>query len=136
MDLISPKGSVRAGELLIRDEAEGDPSQVELVLILPDRRVAATAPDCFEALIAIRREIEPEGWRIVCWGASLHVYPSEMSRSMGIGDSAYRLTLGRFATTADRVPIFESGPGLVVATVEEQEEYSRAWFDSLMELPR
>lgn len=134
VDLIAPDGSIVAGKFLVRELADG-PDSVELTLALPDRRFVAASVDAFEALIQIRREIEPLGMKVLCWGACLHVYPSEMSRSMGIGDSAYRLTLGQFARAADRVSIFDSGPGLVAATVAEQEEFPRAWFDSLADLP-
>lgn len=131
---IAADGSIQSGELAIRDEAATDPDRVELILNLAGRQFRAAAADGFEALILLRLELEPLGLALVCWGASLQVYPSEMSRSMGIGDSAYRLTLGQFARAADRVNIFESGPGLVVATVAEQEDFSRAWFDSLVDL--
>lgn len=134
VDLIATDGSIVAGEFVVRDEASGDPNQVELILVLPSRQVTVVALDCFEALIAIRLELEPEGLKLLCWGASLQVYPSEMSRQMGTGDTAYRLTLGRFARTDDQINIFASGPGLIAATVVEQEDFTRAWFDSLAAL--
>ena len=135
VDLIAPDGSITPGEFLIRDEATGNPDQVEVVLILPDQAFQAVADDCFEALILIRLELEAVGLLLRCWGASLNVYPSVMSRSMRIGDTAYKLALGCFARSADRVNIFESGPGLVAATIAEQEDFSRAWFDSLANPP-
>lgn len=134
VDLIAADGSIVAGEFLIR-ERPGDPDRVELTLALPDRRFVAAAVDAFEALILVRLELEPLGLAPLCWGASLHVYPSEPSRAQGIGDTAYRLTLGQFPRPADRVAIFDAGPGLVAATVAEQEDFSRAWFDSLAGLP-
>ena len=91
----------------------------------------ATAIDGFEALILLRLELAKLGLTPLCWGASLHVYPSDASRRDGIGDLAFRLTLGKFPLATDQVNVFDSGPGLVVATVAEQEEFSRAWFDSL-----
>ena len=135
IDLLADDGSIIAGTLMIRDDVPGDPESVELALTYADRKHCAVAEDCFEALIRLRLELEPLGLALVCWGASLQVYPSEMSRSMGIGDSAYRLTLGQFARMADQVNIFDSGPGLVVATVAEQEDFSRAWFDSFLASP-
>ena len=129
--LIAADGSILVGEFLIRDQTAGNPDHVELSLILPDRQFVATAIDGFEALILLRLELEPLGLIPLCWGASLHVYPSDLSRSIGVGDVAYKLTLGQFARAADQVNIFDSGPGLVAATVAEQEDYSRAWFDSL-----
>ncbi len=131
VDLIAADGSILAGEFLIRAKSATNFDQVELILKLPDRQFVAMAADCFEALILLRLELEPLGLIPLCWGASLHVYPSELSRIMGVGDIAYRLTLGQFARSADQVNIFDDGPGLVVATVAEQEEFTRAWFDSL-----
>ena len=131
VNLIAADGSVVAGEFTIRPLDPGGLDRVALALTLPDRRFEAAAVDCFEALILIRLELEPLGLALLCWGASLHVYPSEASRVQEIGAEAYRLTLGRFPTTADRVNLFDAGPGLVAASVVEQEEFSRAWFDSL-----
>ena len=135
VNLIAADGSIIAGEFVVRVCPPGDPDPVELTLILPDRRFVAAAVDGFEALIAIRLELEPLGLTPLCWGASLHVYPSDASRAEGIGDSAYRLTLGQFPRAADQVNIFDSGSGLVAATVAEQEDFSRAWFDSLADIP-
>lgn len=134
VDLIAVDGSITSGELLIRALTPGDLDRVELTLKLAAREITATATDGFEALILIRLELETIGLTPLCWGASLQVYPSDSSRSAGIGDSAYKLTLGQFARAADLVNIFESGPGLVAATVAEQEDFSRAWFNSLAEL--
>ena len=134
VNLIAADGSILEGELLIREEAPSDPEQRELILILPNQRFSALATDCFDALILIRLELERVDLALLCWGASLQVYPSDASRSQGIGDTAYRLTLGQFARIADRVNIFDAGPGLVAATVAEQEDFSRAWFDSLAAL--
>ncbi len=135
VDVITARGSIKPGEWTIRELSPGEADRVELTLTWPGGSVRAASVDAFEALVEVRRELEAEGMRVVCWGACLHVYPSDASRGAGIGDEAYRLTLGRFPTTSDRVNIFEAGPGLVVATVEEQEEFSRAWFDSLADLP-
>jgi len=121
VDLIAADGSIQPGEFLIRCK-------------VADRVLTTTANDGFDALILIRHELEAIGLSPLCWGASLQVYPSDLNRSEGVGDTAYKLTLGRFARSADRVNIFDSGPGQVAATVAEQEEFSRAWFDSLAAL--
>ena len=131
VNLIAADGSITPGEFLILTEPSHELDRVQLTLILPDQRYEATSIDGFEALILIRLELEPLGLMPLCWGASLHVYPSDASRRDGIGDQAYRLTLGKFPSTTDQVNIFDSGPGLVVASVADQEEFSRAWFDSL-----
>ena len=131
VNLIAADGSITPGEFLILTEPTNESDRVILILALPDRRFEASSVDSFEALVLLRLELEKLGLTPLCWGASLHVYPSDASRRDGIGDLAYRLTLGKFPSAADRVQIFDSGPGLVVATVAEQEDFSRAWFDSL-----
>jgi len=135
VDLLAADGSIQPGEFLIRGEVADQPNQIKLTLVWADQVLTATANDGFDALILIRHELEAIGLSPLCWGASLQVYPSDLNRSEGVGDSAYKLMLGRFARSADRVNIFDSGPGLVAATVAEQEEFSRAWFDSLVDLP-
>ena len=131
VDLIAADGTIAPGEFVIRAEPAHESDRVQLTLILPDQRFEATAIDGFEALILLRIELAKFGLTPLCWGAGLDVYPSDASRRDGIGDQAYRLTLGKFPATTDQVNIFESGPGLVVATVADQEDFSRAWFDSL-----
>ena len=135
VDLIASDGSITSGEFLIRPLSPNDLNRVELTLRLPDREIIAKATDGFEALILIRLELEAIGLMPLCWGASLQVYPSDSSRSAGVGETAYKLTLGQFARAVDQVNIFESGPGLVAASIAEQEDFSRAWFDSLADLP-
>jgi hypothetical protein len=48
----------------------------------------------FDALCAIRQRLEEQGAMLDCYGASLNVFPSGMSRDMGRGVKAYKLTLG------------------------------------------
>jgi len=134
VELIADDGSILSGEFLIRDEVAGQPDRVELTLAWAGRAVTAMADDCFDAMILIRHELDVIGLSPLCWGASLQVYPSDSSRGQGVGDTAYKLKLGQFVRAADRVNIFDSGPGLVAATVAEQEDFSRAWFDSLADL--
>lgn len=52
----------------------------------------AEESDYFEALLTIRRTaLEPKGLIPFCYGASLKVWPSAMSRDMARGLKAYRL---------------------------------------------
>jgi hypothetical protein len=46
-----------------------------------------------------------------------------MIRSMGSGEQVYRLQLGCQAKMEDLVPIFDSDPEIIPASVEEQEEF-------------
>lgn len=91
------------------------------------RTIRTHAADYFEAFCAIRLELEKEGLIPFCYGASLNVHPSGMSRSMGSGLQAYRLTLGQKASRADLVDIFAAGPDVIPAFVSSQREHFRAW---------
>jgi hypothetical protein len=90
----------------------------------------ADAPDFFMALQIIRRRaLEPMGLIPFCYGASLKVWPSGMSRDMGRGLKAYKMELGASAT--ELVGIFDAGPDIVPSKVQLQEEFWREWKDSL-----
>lgn len=46
----------------------------------------ATGPDMFEALVRLRRQLEPEGLMIAVQGSRRDTYPSGMARDMGGGE--------------------------------------------------
>jgi hypothetical protein len=112
---------------LLRIDEERD----VLTLDYADRRLEIAGEDYFEALCRIREELEAEGLRPLCYGASRNVYPSGMSRQMGGGWRSYKLTLGRAGRTADLVDIFTSGPDVVPVPVAEQREFYTQWLESL-----
>lgn len=93
--------------------------------------IESMADDYFDALCDIRRRMWAEGLIPFCYGASLNVYPSGMSRSMGGGLKAYRLTKGRQALMADLVGVFSEGPDIIPASVELQQEFFEEWLRSL-----
>ena len=101
-----------------------------LVCVVRGETHHADEADFFEALRKIRKRVlEPIGLIPFCYGASLKVWPSAMSRDMGRGLKAYKIELG--APTTEIAGIFEEGPDVVPATVQRQEEFARAWFASL-----
>jgi hypothetical protein len=87
----------------------------------------AEAFDCFEAFCQIRLVLEQEHLLPFCYGASLDVYPSGMSRSMGAGMKAYRMKMQRHVEPSDLVNIFSTGPDVVSASVSRQFEYFEEW---------
>src|SRR5262249_73940 len=95
------------------------------------RSLSASAEDFFEALAQVRIQLEPDHLIPFCYGASLNVFPSGMSRGMGSGLKAYRLTMVRQALTNDLVFIFDSGPDVIPASVARQKEYFDDWIESL-----
>jgi hypothetical protein len=85
----------------------------------------------FDALVSLRRVIEPLGYRLRCAGSAEKVYPSGMARSMGEGRKGYRLTLGKPGKTSDLVDIFAPMMDEAPASVDEQEAYFQRWVESL-----
>ncbi|HYP29482.1 MAG TPA: hypothetical protein VE262_22415 [Blastocatellia bacterium] len=110
-----------------------DPDQgtCRLTLRYSDKELIAEEDDYFDALCSIRRRLETVGMRPLCYGASKNVFPSGMSRDMGQGLIAYRMSVGQPARMVDMVSIFETGPDVEPASVEEQEQYFEQWLKSL-----
>jgi len=129
--VLLPRGEQRRGEFRIWEEVPDNAHLVQLQLRFADRQLTASDEDLFEALSTIRKEIEAEGIRLVCYGCSRNVFPSPMSRSMGTGERAYRLELGKPARAADLVSIFDTGPGVDPVVLAEQEQFYHAWLQSL-----
>ncbi|MBB5805526.1 hypothetical protein F4560_005294 [Saccharothrix ecbatanensis] len=106
------------------------------VELAPDRdRFTATGPDAFEALVRLRRQLEPEGWAVVVQGARRDTWPSGMARDMGGGLKVYVLRPGGpTATDEDLVDTFadipggQADPAGLIGTVAEQEACRDAWF--------
>jgi len=125
-------GDIIDGLIAVYEQSPDDPLVTRVVMQYDGNQfVANTADGCFEALTRIRRELEPQGVSLICNGASLDVYPSRMSASMGIGTMAYRLTPGKQALQKDLVHIFECNADFIPSTVQQQEEYFDTWIDSL-----
>jgi hypothetical protein len=89
------------------------------------------ARDYFEALCGIRLELEKEGLIPFCYGASLNVFPSAMSRQMGRGKVAYKMEMGKQATKQNQVRTFEQGSDVIPSFVALQKEYFNDWLASL-----
>jgi hypothetical protein len=96
-----------------------------------DKIIEASAADYFDAFCQIRLRLESERLIPFCYGASLNVFPSGMSRSMALGLSAYRLTTGNQALTKDLVNIFDSGHDVIPASVANQKQHFNDWIQSL-----
>jgi hypothetical protein len=105
--------------------------QCLLVMTYRGRTIEAVADDFFESLIQLRLQLEKDGLIPFCYGASLNVWPSGMSRQMGGGLKAYRLTEGRQARIADLVDIFDEGPDVTASPVIDQRAFADKWLISL-----
>jgi hypothetical protein len=97
-----------------------------------DKTLEADAADYFEALCKIRTQLKIESLIPFCYGASLNVFPSGMSRDMSAGMTAYRLTLGKKPVRGDLVRIFDEGADVIPASVELQKEHFEDWRKSIV----
>ncbi|KQZ65627.1 hypothetical protein ASD67_00495 [Sphingopyxis sp. Root1497] len=123
--LIGGEGDEQA---LFVEEEVGD--NCRLICTVRGEGYRADEQDFFSALQAIRKRVlEPKGLVPFCYGASLKVWPSAMSRDMGGGLKAYKLEMG--VQAKQLVGIFEEGPDVIPSSVAAQEEFAREWFDSL-----
>ena len=107
------------------------PDRCHISLSYRERCVEGSGTNYFAALQQIRLQLASEGLKPRCHGASLNVWPSGMCRSMGQGMLGYRLKNGATTTRDDLVRIFDDGPAVHPASVEEQRHFFEAWGKSL-----
>jgi hypothetical protein len=93
------------------------------------------AVDLFEALIAMRQELEGRGCRLLCAGARIDVWPSGMSRSMGQARKAFIVRPGKPAGMESMVDIFDYAEPELVGTIEQQRAHFQEWRDSWIKRP-
>jgi len=117
-----------AGEAKVSCRVEGDRRCV-LRLWNGEVDITEEATDFFEALCKVRLKLEARGVFVATYGGSRAVFPSGMCRDMGAGLKAYRLSLGQRGGSL--VEIFDTGPDLEVATVEQQRAFFKQWLSSI-----
>ena len=78
----------------------------------------------FDALEQARLPFEAEGYRLLCYGASLNVFPSIMGRSCGLGMESYQF---REKGPKGSKIIFETGKDVIPTTVKEQRLFHLKW---------
>lgn len=87
----------------------------------------ATGPDMFEALVRLRRQLEPDGLMVAVQGSRRDTYPSGMARDMGGGMRVYVMRPGLHGRREDLLNTLEDAPHDQIATVEEQRASAEAW---------
>jgi hypothetical protein len=92
--------------------------------------LSVEAGDCFEGLRLIRRQLDRENLRLCCAGARRDVWSSGMQRDMGMGLTAYVLTVPRTEQRPPVVGIFDAAETDTVATVADQEAFYQEWLAS------
>lgn len=126
-----PDGTITTGVFHFDDE-DAQSGTTDLVLTFGGRSFAATSEiGFFDAMCRIREQLDREGILLRCFGASENVFPSPMIESMGDGDRAYKLRIGRPARTSDLVCIFDTAEDVIPSRVDQQREFYESWLKSL-----
>lgn len=118
-------------DLKIFEEWNENADNVAISFIYNGNNYFASHENYFEALIIIRNQLEKDNLQICCNGASQNVYPSPMLLSMGSGQKAYRLTIGKQALNKDIIDIFEYDGSHKYTTVSKQKAFYKKWLESL-----
>jgi hypothetical protein len=87
----------------------------------------ATGPDMFEALVRLRRQLEPDGLMVAVQGSRRDAYPSGMARDMGGGMGVYVMRPGLTVRLEYMVQTLDDAPPDQLATVAEQQAFFTAW---------
>ncbi|MEM9219410.1 MAG: formylglycine-generating enzyme family protein [Cyanobacteria bacterium P01_F01_bin.150] len=96
-------------------------------LTCDERSWQGSGHDELACLIDIRQHFEHEGYRLLCYGASLNGSASGMSRD---SDMVYQLEWGqppKRAKTKSIHNIFDTGPDVISATYREQQIFKQQW---------
>lgn len=124
-------GKMFDGFLKLYEESPNDEDMVLLELSILGCTLSSEHENFFQALQSLRQNLEDKQIQIMCNGAALNVYPSQMQLSMGPGRLAYKLKFGKPAKTEDIVDIFEFEDDLKFVAVQEQFSYYKRWLKSL-----
>jgi hypothetical protein len=109
------------------DGYDGPRPKYRIELLVGLDPYTSTAMDMFEALVRLRRQLEPEGWMVAVQGSRRDTYPSGMARDMGGGRRIYVMRPGQKAARDDLVDTLADAPIDQLATVDEQQVYRDAW---------
>ena len=103
--------------------------RIELVIRLGNYTCpyTATGPDMFEALVRLRRQLEPDGLMVAVQGSRRDTYPSGMARDMGGGMQVYIMRPGLPGRREDLVRTLDDASPGQIATVEDQRAFAEAW---------
>lgn len=102
-----------------------------LKLVINGKTYESQGGDTWEAFRIIGSMTKDDGIKMLCKGLTIDVYPSRMSRQMGLGTGAYKMTMGRPANLYDLVDIFDFSGDSDIASPSEQDEFFKSWIKSL-----
>lgn len=92
--------------------------------------VIGAGEDCFSAFCRVREQLEQDGLRPACYGASRNVILRSADQDLGLGRKVYRAEIGGPLRKEDLVDIFASGPDVEPVTVEEQRAFQEEWYST------
>ncbi|WP_229389535.1 hypothetical protein [Lysinibacillus sphaericus] len=124
-------GKIFDGILTLYEESPDDEEMVLIVLSILGHTISYQHENFFQALQSLRQNLEEKKIQIMCNGAALNIYPSQMQLSMGSGRLAYKLKFGKPAISKDIVDIFECEDDLMFVKIEDQLKYYYRWLKSL-----
>lgn len=91
-----------------------------------------TGASLWESFRALRRRVEPLGFRLCCNGARTNARASRMGVEMGGGGGVYLLSMGRpVRHRRQLVDALAYAPASEVSTLAEQDEFYERWLRSL-----
>ena len=88
-----------------------------------------TGKDIFVCLAKVRADFPHITF--LCKGAKINVMPSRMASQMSNGLVAYEMTLGKQASRADIVHIFDYEENNLTNNPQEQVDFFKSWIKSL-----
>ncbi len=119
-------------QLELLEEFPSEPDVMGINLNIDGQISCFKGENFFDALLALRKELEKRNIQILCNGAAENVYPSTMQLAMGDGRLAYKLYLGQQARMLDLVDIFEYDKSLDFVSVETQLKFYNKWIKNIM----
>lgn len=124
VEVLLPDKTVVGGKFIIWSNDPQNPEVGRVDLQFLDKQFTGYDVSFNYALNNIRREIEPQGILLRCYGSSRTVHASGMSSSMGRGGFAYRMDVN-IPMDKRLVSIFDSGSDVDPCTIEEQDQFFR-----------
>ncbi len=101
----------------------------QLTMALPSEIIVVEAGDFFDCLCEVKKKYPDI--MIYCKGYKKNVYPSRMTRQMGLAMKAYEMELGKQATFDNLVWIFDFEDKKLTTSNEEQETFYKKWLSFL-----
>jgi len=127
LNVSDKSGKITQIVLELNDESPDDSEKVRITA----NGVSYDADNYFDAMLSVRAALEKKSMQLICFGACMEIYPSEMQFSMGDCRTAYIQQMGKPASKKDIVDIFDYDGRFTPCDIADQMEYHRKWTESL-----